>query len=127
MKVWKEGGCHCGAVRMRVHHTFTQALDCNCSICRKKGLLHLIVQADDFQLICGAASLSTYTFNTGQAKHHFCKTCGVSPYYIPRSHPDGFDVNLRCLDDVDMTLVTVTSFDGDQWEENIANIAGYDQ
>jgi hypothetical protein len=99
--------------------------DCNCSICQKKGFLHLIVPEQDFQLLQGDKDLSTYTFNTGIAKHHFCKTCGIHAFYRPRSHPDGMDVNLRCLDAPVEQLLTrfeVEPFDGRHWEENIHQI-----
>ena len=72
--------------------------DCNCSICRKSGYLHLIVEKADFRLIQGADSLTTYRFNTGNAQHLFCKVCGMKSFYVPRSHPDGYSVNARCLD-----------------------------
>lgn len=125
MKVWKTGGCHCGKVRFRVRSEFVEALDCDCSICRKKGYLHLIVPAEDFDLLQGQDALACYSFNTGVAKHLFCASCGISPYYIPRSHPDGFDVNLRCIDELDLSAVRVTPFQGSKWEENIGRIEGY--
>ncbi len=117
-----EGGCHCGAVRFRVTTAQTEALDCNCSICRKKGFLHLIVPASDFTLLAGEDALTTYRFNTGVALHKFCKTCGIHPFYTPRSHPDGVDVNLRCLDGDLRSHFTVTSFDGQNWEDNVERI-----
>lgn len=126
MKVWKEGACHCGEVRIRVRDTFQEALVCNCSICHMKGFLHLIVKAEDFELVTSADELGCYTFNTGVAKHYFCKHCGISPYYVPRSHPDGFDVNLRCMEDVTLSAMKVSTFDGRNWEENISEIEGYD-
>jgi hypothetical protein len=78
------GGCHCGAIRFRVKVRKYEAIACNCSICQKKGILHLIVPPEDFELLKGEDNLSTYTFNTGIAKHHFCKTCGIHPFYRPR-------------------------------------------
>ncbi len=93
-----EGGCHCGAVRFRVVVDKYQVTECNCSICLKKGFLHLIVPSESFTLLQGAEVLTTYTFNTGVAKHTFCRICGIHSFYVPRSHPDGFSVNLRCLD-----------------------------
>ena len=117
-----EGGCHCGRVRFRVTTDSLVALDCNCSICTKKGFLHLIVTKDAFELLAGAADLTTYTFNTGIAKHTFCRVCGVHAFYTPRSHPDGVDVNVRCLDGDAITRFTVTPFDGKHWEENVETI-----
>src|SRR6185312_15121816 len=93
-----EGGCHCGAVRFRVEVEGDVAYNCNCSICNKKGFLHVIVPKERFTLLRGEGAIATYTFNTAVAKHHFCRGCGVHSFYVPRSHPDGIDVNLRCLD-----------------------------
>lgn len=123
---WREGGCHCGSVRFRVRDRFESLLDCNCSICTKKGFLHLIVPADDFTLLSSPDAMTLYQFNTKTAKHWFCSTCGISPFYVPRSHPDGFDVNARCLDDFDLSRFQVQAFDGDNWEQHIDTIAGYD-
>ena len=122
------GGCHCGRVRFRVRvddGAGLEAVECNCSICTKKGFLHLIVTKDAFELLAGEADLTTYTFNTGVAKHTFCRTCGIHAFYTPRSHPDGVDVNVRCLDGdgVDpLTRFTVRSFDGKHWEDNVETI-----
>jgi hypothetical protein len=119
-----EGGCHCGAVRFRVTTAAREALECNCSICRMKGILHLIVPPEHFELIRGAEALTTYTFNTGVAKHTFCRICGVQPFYTPRSHPDHVDVNVRCLDGDVMVDFAVRPFDGAHWEQNVASIRG---
>jgi hypothetical protein len=119
------GGCHCGAVRFQVQVNQFKVQNCNCSICQKKGFLHLIVPAQDFQLLQGDTDLSTYIFNTGIAKHLFCQTCGIHAFYRPRSHPDSIDVNLRCLDAPLEQLLTqfeVEPFDGRHWEENIHQI-----
>jgi hypothetical protein len=113
------GGCHCGALKYRVLVEKLEALDCNCSICQKKGFIHLIVPADRFVLLQGQDELSTYTFNTGTAKHHFCRNCGIHSFYRPRSHPDGYDVNVRCLDDKAIDLFAISQFNGAKWEENI--------
>jgi len=110
-----EGGCHCGAVRFRVTTDATAVLDCNCSICTKKGYLHLIVPPEEFALLSGESALATYTFHTGVAKHHFCKTCGVAPFYRPRSHPGWYDVNARCLD-AGPAGFRIEPFDGQNWE-----------
>jgi len=112
------GGCHCGRVRFEVHAPAQlQVADCNCSICAKSGYLHLIVPASQFQLICGQEQLTTYQFNTGTAKHLFCSVCGVKSFYVPRSHPDGYSVNARCLDAGSVTAMTIRPFDGANWEQ----------
>ena len=115
------GGCHCGRVRFEViAPAKLEVTDCNCSICSKYGYLHLIVPADRFKLLSGRESLSTYSFNTHVAKHFFCSTCGVKSFYIPRSHPDGISVNARCLDSDTIESVSVTPFDGQDWEKGRA-------
>lgn len=119
-----EGGCHCGAVRFRARIRAHKALECNCSICSKKAFLHLIVPRDDFELLRGEEALTTYTFHTGTAKHTFCRTCGIHPFYVPRSHPDGVDVNLRCLDlrEELAQRIAIESFDGRNWEDHVTRI-----
>jgi hypothetical protein len=109
-------------VRFRVELDLSAPVhDCNCSICTKKGFLHIIVTKDKFALLAGAEALSTYTFNTATAKHTFCKACGMHPFYTPRSHPDGVDVNARCLDDYAKLAndLRIERFYGDAWEENV--------
>ena len=110
-----EGGCHCGRVRFRVTADLA-VIDCNCSICIKKGILHLIVPPERFELISGKDDLTTYEFNTKTAKHTFCKHCGIHPFYVPRSDPDKIDVNARCLDDIDVAELAPKPFDGRNWE-----------
>lgn len=106
------GGCHCGAVRFAVEAALPlEVLDCNCSICRMTGFLHLIVPAHRFRITAGEAQLTEYQFNTGTARHFFCPRCGIKPFYVPRSHPDGWDVNARCLDDVPLGELRITPFD----------------
>jgi hypothetical protein len=115
-----QGGCHCGRVRYRVTANLSRASECNCSICSKKGFLHLIVPRDAFELLSGDADLTTYRFNTGVAQHYFCRHCGIHSYYVPRSDPDKIDVNARCLDGVDVRALEITSFDGQHWEQAMA-------
>lgn len=121
------GSCHCGAIQFQVWVKDFTVVSCNCSICQKKGFLHLIVPPEQFELLQGADFLQTYTFNTGTAKHHFCKTCGIAPFYRPRSHPNHYDINLRCIDTEPLeTLLQhfeLQPFDGQQWEQNIDQIA----
>ena len=110
------GSCHCGAIAFEVEapERFT-ALRCNCSICTKAGFLHLILPRSRFRLLRGDEAISTYTFNTGVAKHTFCRHCGMKPFYTPRSNPDGIDVNVNCLDPVPGGIA-VEPFDGRHWE-----------
>lgn len=117
------GGCHCGKVRFEVRAPADlEVVECNCSMCSKVGFLHLIVACDDFKLISGRDCLTTYTFNTGVAKHLFCSACGVKSFYVPRSHPDGYSVNLRCLDQATVGKVTIKPFNGREWEKHIADL-----
>jgi hypothetical protein len=115
---WKQGGCHCGAVRFEVlAPDEIEATECTCSICRKGGYLHLIVPAGRFRLLTGEDKLTTYTFNTGTAQHRFCSVCGIKGFYVPRSKPDGFSVNVRCLDEGAVRVTRIALFDGKHWEE----------
>ncbi|WP_370979546.1 GFA family protein [Agaribacterium sp. ZY112] len=118
-----QGGCHCGAVRFEIEAPdCVEVEDCNCSICKKTGFLHLILPKTKFKLLQGEQDLSLYGFNSGVAKHYFCKHCGVKSFYIPRSNPDGVDVNLRCLDQAP-EMVSIQRFDGENWEANAASLA----
>jgi hypothetical protein len=115
------GGCHCGRVRFEVQAPAQiEVADCNCSLCRMSGYLHLIVPKERFKLLRGEDALSTYTFNTGVAKHFFCGTCGVKSFYIPRSHPDGISVNARCIDEGSIESMSIQPFDGCHWEKGRA-------
>jgi hypothetical protein len=114
-----DGSCHCGRVRFRVTAALDRIVRCNCSICNKKGFLHLIVPPAQFELLSGGDDLTVYTFNTGTAKHQFCRHCGIHPFYVPRSDPDKIDVNVRCLEGIDPETLAIGSFDGANWEESI--------
>jgi len=119
-----KGGCHCGQVRFEVMApTEIEAIECNCSMCGKSGFLHLIVPKASFQLIQGEDHLSIYRFNTGVAKHLFCETCGIKSFYVPRSNPDGYSVNVRCLDRATIKAITITQFDGQNWEQHGASLS----
>ena len=118
-----KGGCHCGAVSFEVEAPReVEVEDCNCSICRMTGFLHLIVPARSFRLISGADVLTTYRFNTGTAEHRFCRICGIKSFYVPRSNPDGIDVNLRCLE-TRPQVVRIVPFDGQDWERHAPALA----
>jgi len=117
------GGCHCGKVRFTVEIPDRVTVHrCNCSICQKSGHLHLIVPADRFRLLQGGDSLVEYRFHTGVARHLFCGTCGIKSFYVPRSHPDGYSVNLNCLDLPDGIVVDIEDFNGRNWSDNRAHL-----
>ena len=118
-----QGSCHCKAVTFEVEaEAVLQVDECNCSICSKSGFLHLITPRSKFTLLSGESQLETYTFNTGVAKHTFCKVCGVKPFYVPRSNPDGISVNARCLDTQPLAM-EVSGFDGGNWEKHAHKLA----
>jgi hypothetical protein len=117
------GGCHCGAVAFEVDAPAQVTVsECNCSICRMSGYLHLIVPQARFRLLRGADSLTTYTFNTGTARHLFCRHCGVKSFYVPRSNPDGYSVNVRCLEPGTFERVTIEPFDDNDRAASEAHI-----
>ena len=118
------GGCHCKSVRFEVDlPRAIEVENCNCSICRMSGNIHVIVPHKRFRLTSGEEILQEYTFNTGAAKHKFCKICGVKSFYTPRSNPDGIAVTWRCLDNWDKFDVKICNFDGVNWEQNAAKLA----
>lgn len=121
--VTHSGGCHCGAVAFEVDAPAKiTASDCNCSICRMTGYLHLIVPRSRFRLLKGAAELTEYKFNTGTARHLFCSRCGIKSFYVPRSNPDGYSINVRCLDASTVEHVEVQLFDDNDREAAEAKI-----
>jgi hypothetical protein len=118
------GGCHCRRVRFEIDAPATlDVLDCNCSMCRMTGFLHLILPASRFRLVSGTDDLSEYRFNTGTARHLFCRHCGVKSFYVPRSHPDGWSVNVRCLDADTIAAINIAPFDDNDRDAATAAIA----
>jgi hypothetical protein len=108
------GGCHCGKVRYEVKTDLSQVFSCNCSHCSRHGIVPTFVPADQFELVSGADHLVEYLFNKKVLHHLFCKTCGVESF--ARSvDPQGNEmvaINAICLDDVDVSTLTLTPFDG---------------
>jgi hypothetical protein len=118
------GGCHCGAVRFEVDAPADlEVWSCNCSMCARTAFLHLILPGSRFRLLTPWENITTYTFNTGVAKHMFCSTCGIKSFYVPRSNPDGYSVNVRCLDEGSVKSMDVKPFDGRNWEASGASLA----
>jgi len=124
LMVTHRGGCHCRRVAFEVDAPAELLVqDCNCSICRMTGFLHLIVPKARFRLLTDPAELTEYRWNTGVARHLFCRTCGIKSFYVPRSNPDGIDVNVHCLDPATVAALRVEPFDGSNWEANAAGLA----
>jgi len=122
--VWKTGGCHCGAVKWEADVSDDVVADeCNCSMCSMVGYYHVIVPASHFRLLMGEDHLTEYGFNTGVARHLFCKHCGVKSFYVPRSNPDGYSLNLRCMKKGQFTSIKTRPFDGQNWEANASKLA----
>lgn len=122
MKV--EGGCHCRAVRFEADFPEppVRALECNCSVCRMTGFIHVMVAHERFTLLQGKNALSSYRFGTGAAEHLFCRHCGVKSFYQPRSHPEAWSINANCLDAP--IEVAIETFDGRNWEAAKAKLDG---
>ena len=119
-----KGGCHCKAVRFtaRLPDPPVPAIDCNCSICRMTGYLHIMIPHADLRLESGAEALASYRFGSGAAEHLFCSKCGVKSFYQPRSHPGSWSVNAHCLDEP--VELVVDWFDGQNWEQARAALDG---
>jgi hypothetical protein len=119
------GGCHCGRVRFEVEAPAAiEVGECNCSMCGKTGYQHLVVKKEQFRLVSGEDALTEYRFNTGKARHLFCKHCGIKSFYVPRSHPDGVSVNARCLDEGTFRIAGVRRIDGRNWEQHYSEGRG---
>ena len=117
-----EGACHCGALQFRLNTRPPRALlRCNCSICELEDFLHWIMPLSHFEWISGEAN--TYRFGSGVARHTFCPTCGVKPFYFPRSNPDGVSINARCVPGLNWRALPVDEFDGQHWEQNAATLS----
>ena len=113
------GGCHCGRVRFEVQVPAQfEVGECNCSMCSRTGFLHLPVKKENFRLLSDEDALTAYQFNTKTAKHLFCSVCGIKAYYVPRSHPDGYSVNVRCLHEGTFQITGVRKIDGRNWEQH---------
>jgi hypothetical protein len=118
------GSCHCGAVQFEVDTDLTYAIECNCSMCAKRGALHHRVDPSQFRLLAGEDALTLYQFGTRTARHFFCKRCGIFPFGHPRIDPRLVVVNVRCLDGVDPNdpKIVRKHFDGRNWEEAAAKL-----
>ena len=118
------GSCHCGRVSFELAGELKYAIECNCSICRRKGALWHGTADANLRILSGESDLQLYQFNTMTAKHYSCRHCGISPFSRPRLDPSVWVVNLRCLDGVDLAALPVHAFDGEHWEEAARALRG---
>lgn len=118
-----KGSCHCKALQYEVinYSKDVTVWKCNCSICEMRQNPHIIVPKSHFQLLQGENEMTIYKFGSNIASHIFCKICGISPFYIPRSNPDGYAININCIDKSTIRNITYSEFDGKNWEKCIAN------
>ena len=110
------GSCHCGRVTFELQATLEYVIDCNCSMCRRTGALWHGAPEQNLRILTGEDELELYQFNTMTAKHYFCRQCGIHPFVRPRLDPSKWAVNVRCIDDVDLSSMQVRHFDGENWE-----------
>ena len=94
-----DASCHCGSVtfRVRLSEDLASARRCDCSYCTMRGAVAVSASLDGITFLAGEDNLTLYTFNTGTAKHYFCKICGIYTHHQRRSNPNQFGVNLACL------------------------------
>ena len=110
------GSCHCGRVTFEVEAEIKSVTECNCSMCKRKGALYQKAEVEQFKIASGEDALTAYQFNTKTATHYFCRYCGIHPFHRPRLAPERWTVNVRCLDEIDLSTLEVRPFDGQNWE-----------
>jgi len=108
------GGCHCGSVRYEATSDLAQVVDCNCSICIKRGAAWAFVKAPQFKLVQGDDALTDYQFGKKKLHHLFCRSCGVGSFSrgLAPNGDETFAINVNCLDEVDVATLKLTPFDG---------------
>lgn len=109
------GSCHCGRIAFTVQGEVGKAIECNCSMCRRRGSLLAFFPREAFTLTSKDGDYATYRFNKERIAHHFCPTCGIAPFseaMDPRSGKPVVAVNVRCLPDVDLSALKVSAYDG---------------
>jgi hypothetical protein len=117
MQQTHQGSCHCGRVTFEAQADIDHVVDCNCSICRRRGALWHGVPESGLRILSGESELTLYQFNTMTAKHYFCRRCGIPPFVRPRINPAFWAINVRCIDGFDLESVPVHKFDGEHWED----------
>jgi len=108
-----EGSCHCGAVRWSFDGTPESATACNCTVCRRYGVLWAYDYEDERIRVSGPARV----YVRGRALgFHFCANCGCVAYW--RALAPGEDgrrrivVNLRLAEPDAVGATPLEHFDG---------------
>jgi hypothetical protein len=112
-----QGSCHCGRVTFELQARLDWVIDCNCSLCRRRGALWHGTSDKYLRIVTGENELALYQFNTKTAKHYFCRHCGIHPFTRPRLDPAKWAINVRCLHEVDLSSLKIRPFDGEHWED----------
>jgi len=89
------GSCHCGDVAFEAEGDIKDLLECNCSICARKGSLLWFIPRDKFRL-------------------KFCKRCGIHPSAFasdPKGNPMAA-INARSLEGIDLASLPRKTFNG---------------
>lgn len=110
------GSCHCGRVTFELKANLRVVIECNCSICRRRGALWHGASESSLRITSGEQELQQYQFGTMTAKHYFCRHCGIHPFVRPRLDPARWAVNVRCIDGLELSSLEVRAFDGENWE-----------
>jgi hypothetical protein len=113
-----KGSCHCGRVTFGLRAELGDIIQCNCSLCSRKGALWHGTDDAHFEILTGEDDLVLYQFGTMTAKHYSCRHCGISTFSRPRIAPNAWVVNVRCLEGVDISSLTTHAFDGQNWEQS---------
>ena len=112
MKQTYRGSCHCGRVRFEIDTDLDHVRVCDCSMCRRRGALNHRVNPEDFRLLTPLEELAVYTFHTHTAKDYFCPVCGIQPFRRPRTAPELWTVNIRCIENIDLDAIPVERVNG---------------
>ncbi|MGH8371637.1 MAG: GFA family protein [Gammaproteobacteria bacterium] len=108
------GSCHCGKIAYEVEGELKEVAECNCSICSRRGYLLWFLPRSSLQLKTSDTDMKHYTFNKHRIKHYFCPTCGSAPFGMGADGKGNemAAINVRCLEDVDITALKINKFDG---------------
>lgn len=109
-----EGSCHCGKVAFEVEGEIESLMECNCSICSRRGYLLWFVPSNHVNLKTSESNMSTYTFNKHVIKHNFCSTCGCAPigYGSDGQGNEMAAINARCIQNIDISEFKINFYDG---------------